>query len=254
MSTNKTFQILYEVPPPFIIDSNFERVEQKVPETKRKLLFQVSPKTDLAELSKANSIESNLQNINSIDIASKKNLRLNLNEIHETKEILTPDKTTLGYLALPETIRRFEPFNDYRSTENVIQSQYFKRIGGISNGTGNMHEYPHDSYAFDSPENLYDDANQNGPFDETQFYENQANPFKQRYDSPQNPLRGRRMERDPFEDQKRYESTPRRGIFNRTNPHPRNPSSFLPKMHKPLWPWLIFLPLAFLFLEVFIFK
>ena len=162
---------------------------------------------------------------------------------------------TLNDLILPTPTRTVDPFNNNFSPIFMRHQpvEHFNNIGGNLNGRGNMYEYPHDSYAFDNPENLLD-ANQNGPFDETQFYENQANPFKQRYDNPQNPLRGRRMERDPFEDQKRYESTPRKGIFNRTNPRPRNPSSFLPKMHKPLWPWLIFLPLAFLFLEVFIFK
>jgi hypothetical protein len=53
---------------------------------------------------------------------------------------------------------------------------------------------------------------------------------------------------EPFDGRRNYENSQIQLMqINQSNSY----LPFLPRWHKPMWPWLIFLPLTFLFLEVF---
>jgi hypothetical protein len=188
---------------------------------------------------------------------------------------------TMNNLMLPT--RTSEPFNNNFSPifiRNQSVDSFFgdnDRRGGIYDNDPFMHDYP-----FDNRRGL--NNNRDYPFD---FRNMNDNPFEgprgfhndpeYSFDGPRGfnnsnpgyPFKARKSNDYPFEGQSGLYNEPFDGRRNYENPqiqhiqrnqsnirrinHPaRSFPSFLPRWHKPMWPWLIFLPLGFLFLEVFI--
>jgi hypothetical protein len=194
---------------------------------------------------------------------------------------------TMNNLMLPT--RTSEPFNNNFSPI-LIRNQSVDSFFGDNDPF--MHDYPFDNrrgfnnnnrdYPFDfrnmndnpfeRPRGLHN--SQEYPFEGLRGFHNDLEysfdgPSGFNNSNPEYPIKAINSNDYPFEGQSGLYNKPFNGRRNYENPqiqhmqrnhsnirrinHPaRSYPSFLPRWHKPMWPWLIFLPLGFLFLEVFI--
>ena len=180
---------------------------------------------------------------------------------------------TMNNLMLPT--RTSEPFNNnFSQIFKVSRNQSVDSFFGDNDRRGGIYEDdPFDQRrgqrrVYRNPEYSFEGRNINdNPLDGRDFYTEPDYPFDKRiHKNPEYSFQGRNMNDNQFDG--------RGGLYNdqvhpfdgsRKNENPqmlrnqtdiqrinrRHFPSFSPKLHKPMWPWLIFLPLAFLLLEVF---
>jgi hypothetical protein len=189
---------------------------------------------------------------------------------------------TMNNLMLPT--RTSEPFNNNFSPiliRNQSVDSFFgdnHRRGGIYDNDPFMHDYPFDNrrgFNNNNRDYPFDFRNMNdNPFEGPRGFHNDPEysfdgPRGFNNSNPEYPIKARKSNDYPFERHSGLYNEPFNGRRNYENSqiqhmqrnhsnirkinHPaRSYPSFLPRWHKPMWPWLIFLPLGFLFLEVFI--